>query len=265
MGYPTSAQGMRFSADARWLKCPGGHVRDSVPLLGVLAAIWLPRSHTFGCERAFNGTHGSPGARRSVGSFQQAGVAACAPEASPGSSRDPPTGQLGLADGVRRCDSARFASRRAPKRRRSRGASTIRGAAGGGRDAENSGFCTVQAGVRWDGEVARLFMHVASKIMQDIGHHATDTQIGRAMRRRSSRAPSTSYANQKVRAVMGVLAALWRRGCNGACACRGRPGAVVGAGARRAHAPACHARCRRRSGPRYLGYHRALNTNSATK
>lgn len=26
---------------------------------------------------------------------------------------------------------------------------------------------------------------------------------------------------------MGVLAALWRRGCSGACTCRGRPGAVV--------------------------------------
>lgn len=178
---------MRFSADARWLKCPGGHVRDSVPLLGVLAAIWLPRSHTFGCERVFNGTHGSPGARRAFsGVFSKPGWLHTRRKRLfdlAGS----PDGQLGLADGVRRCDSARFASRRAPKRRRSRGIHDSR-RAGGGRDAENSGFCTVQAGIRWDGEgCPRLFMHVASKIMQDIGHHATDTQIGRAMRRRSSR------------------------------------------------------------------------------
>ena len=185
MGYPTSAQGMRFSADARWLKCPGGHVRDSVPLLGVLAAIWLPRSHTFGRERVFDGTHGSPGARRAFsGVFSKPGWLHTRRKRLfdlAGS----PDGQLGLADGVRRCDSAR---RAVPQNDADRAASTIRGAAGGGRDAENSGFCTVQAGVRWDGEgCPRLFMHVASKIMQDIGHHATDTQIGRAMRRRSSR------------------------------------------------------------------------------
>lgn len=83
---------------------------------------------------------------------------------------------------------ARILRRAVPQSDAGRAASPIRGAAGGGRDAENSGFCTAQAGVRWDGEgCPRLFMHVASKIMQDIGHHATDTQIGRAMRRRSSR------------------------------------------------------------------------------
>lgn len=43
----------------------------------------------------------------------------------------------------------------------------------------------------------------------------------------------------------------WRRG-------RARP-------ARRPHAPACHTRRLRRSSPRYLGHHHALNTNSATK
>lgn len=35
--------------------------------------------------------------------------------------------------------------------------------------------------------------------------------------------------------------------------------------ARRSHAVACRARCRRRSGPQYLGHHHALNANSATK
>ena len=102
-------------------------------------------------------------------------------------SRDPPTGNLGWRTGSAAAI-ARVSRRAVPQNDADRAASTIRGAAGGGRDAENSGFCTVQAGVRWDGEgCPRLFMHVASKIMQDIGHHATDTQIGRAMRRRLSR------------------------------------------------------------------------------
>ena len=83
---------------------------------------------------------------------------------------------------------ARILRRAVPQSDAGRAASPIRGAAGGGRDAENSGLGTAQAGVRWDGEgCPRLFMHVASQSMQDIGHHATDTQIGRAMRRRSSR------------------------------------------------------------------------------
>lgn len=47
-------------------------------------------------------------------------------------------------------------------------ASPIRGVAGRDRDAEYSGFCTVQAGVRLDGKGhPRLFMHDASEIMQD--------------------------------------------------------------------------------------------------
>ena len=44
----------------------------------------------------------------------------------------------------------------------------ICGVAGGGHDAEYSGFCTVQAGVRLDGKGhPRLFMHDANEIMQD--------------------------------------------------------------------------------------------------
>lgn len=101
--------------------------------------------------------------------------------------RDPSTDYLGWRTGSGAAIS--HVSRRAgPQNDADCAASPIRGVADGDRDAEYSGFCTVQAGVRWDGEgCPRLFMHVASKIMQDIGHHATDTQIGRAMRRRSSR------------------------------------------------------------------------------
>lgn len=141
----------------------------------------------------------------------------------------------------------------------------VRGAAGGGRDAEYSGFCTVQAGVRWDGKgCPRLLMHGTSDIMQD------------------NRAPCAGYPDwarhTPTFAVLlprrtrikrrGQLWACgrpcWRRGCGGACACRGRP-CTLGAGARRSYAVACHERCRRRSGPRYLGHHHALKTNSATK
>ena len=76
--------------------------------------------------------------------------------------------QFGLADGVRRGDNARFSSRRAPNDA-DRAVSSVRGVASGDRDAEYSGFCTVQAGVRWDGKgCPRLFMHGASIIMQDI-------------------------------------------------------------------------------------------------
>lgn len=55
--------------------------------------------------------------------------------------------------------------------------------------------------------------------------------------------------------------ALYRPGCRRArCDDQGRARP-----ARRPHALACHARCRRRSGPRYFGHHHALKTNSATK
>ena len=75
-----------------------------------------------------------------------------------------------------------------PQNDADRAAFPVRGAAGGGRDAENSGFCTVQAGVRWDGKGRpRLFMHGTSENMQAIGRHAPDAQIGRAIRRRSPR------------------------------------------------------------------------------
>lgn len=62
----------------------------------------------------------------------------------------------------------RVSRRAGPQDDADRAASPIRGAAGGGRDAEKSGFCTVQAGVRWDEKgCPRHFMHDASEIMQD--------------------------------------------------------------------------------------------------
>lgn len=103
------------------------------------------------------------------------------------SSRDPSTGDLGwqTAYGVA---IARVSRRAVPQNDADRAAFPVRGAAGGGRDAENSGFCTVQAGVRWGGKGRPcLFMHGSSEIMQDIGRHASDTQIWRAVCRRSPR------------------------------------------------------------------------------
>lgn len=82
-------------------------------------------------------------------------------------SRDPSTGNLGwrTASGAA---IARVSRRAEPQNDADRAAFPIRGVAGGDRDAEYSGFCTVQAGVRWDGEgCPRLFMHDASDIMQD--------------------------------------------------------------------------------------------------
>lgn len=118
---PTSTQGMRFSADARRLRCPGGHAGGFRPLPGALADIRLSRSHSFGCGRVFRGAHGSPGARRAfLGVFSKPGWLHTRRKRLfdlVGS----PDGRFGLADGVRRGDSARFASRRAPKRRQSRG------------------------------------------------------------------------------------------------------------------------------------------------
>ena len=66
-------------------------------------------------------------------------------------SRDPSTGDLGwqTACGVA---IARVSRRAVPQSDAGRAMLPVRGVAGGGRDAEYSGFCTVQAGVRWDGK-----------------------------------------------------------------------------------------------------------------
>lgn len=102
-------------------------------------------------------------------------------------SRDPSTGDLGrqAAYGVA---IARVSRRAVPQSDAGRAMLPVRGVAGGGRDAEYSGFCTVQAGVRWDGRGAPIYLCMAQvKICRTIGRHAPDAQIGRAIRRRSPR------------------------------------------------------------------------------
>lgn len=178
-------------------------------------------------------------------------------------SRDPSTGDLGwqTAYGVA---IARVSRRAVPQSDAGRAMLPVRGVAGGGRDAEYSGFCTVQAGVRWDGKGRpRLFMHGTSENMRD--NRAPCARCPDWARHTPTFAASLPRrARIKRRGRLWACGRpCWRRGCSGACACRGRSRAL-GAGARRPHAPACHARCRRRSGPRYLGHHHALNSSSAT-
>lgn len=82
-------------------------------------------------------------------------------------SRDPSTGDLGR-QAAYGAAIARVSRRAVPQSDAGRAMLPVRGVAGGGRDAENSGFCTVQAGVRWDGKGrSRLFMHGTSENMQD--------------------------------------------------------------------------------------------------
>lgn len=179
-------------------------------------------------------------------------------------SRDPLTGDLGwqTAYGVA---IARVSRRAVPQSDAGRAMLPVRGVAGGGRDAEYSGFCTVQAGVRWDGKGRpRLFMHGTSENMQDNRAPCTGCPDW-------ARHTPTFAAFLPRRARIRRRGQLWacrrlceRQGCCGACARRGRL-CALGAGARRPHAVACHARCRRRSDPQYLGHHHALNTYSATK
>lgn len=81
--------------------------------------------------------------------------------------QDPSTGNFGWRTGS---DAAimRVSHRAGPQNDADRAVASIRGVADGDCDAEYSGFCTVQAGVRWDGKgYPRLFMHGASIIMQD--------------------------------------------------------------------------------------------------
>ena len=81
--------------------------------------------------------------------------------------RDPSTDYLGWRTGSGAAIS-RVSRRAGPQNDADRAASPIRGVADGDRDAEYSGFCTVQVRVRWDGKgYPRLFMHDASEILQD--------------------------------------------------------------------------------------------------
>ena len=158
-------------------------------------------------------------------------------------SRDPLTGDLGwqTAYGVA---IARVSRRAVPQSDAGRAMLLVRGVAGGGRDAEYSGFCTVQAGVRWDGKGRpRLFMHGTSENMQDNRAPCAGCPDW-------ARHTPTFAASLPRRARIRRRGQLWacrrlceRQGCCGACARRGRS-CALGAGARRPHAAACHARCR---------------------
>lgn len=158
-------------------------------------------------------------------------------------SRDPLTGDLGwqTAYGVA---IARVSRRAVPQSDAGRAMLPVRGVAGGGRDAEYSGFCTVQAGVRWDGKgCPRLFMHGTSENMQDNRAPCAGCPDW-------ARHTPTFAASLPRRARIRRRGQLWacrrlceRQGCCGACARRGRS-CALGAGARRSHVVACHTRCR---------------------
>lgn len=135
---------------------------------GTPAAIWLSRSHSFGCGRVFS-RHARvpPGCTVHFWEYS-AGRGGCIRTGSVFlGQRDPSTDYLGWRTGSGAAIS-RVSRRAGPQNDADRAASPIRGVADGDRDAEYSGFCTVQAGVRWDGKgCPRLFMHDASEIMQD--------------------------------------------------------------------------------------------------
>lgn len=105
--------------------------------------------------------------------------------------RDHSTGNLGwrMASGAA---ITRVSRRAGSQNDADRVASPICGVAGGGHDAEYSGFCTVQAGVRLDGKGHPVFLCMAqAKLCKTIGRRAPDTQIGVDMRRDTgSGAPS---------------------------------------------------------------------------
>lgn len=164
---PTSTQGMRFSADARRLRCPGGHAGDFARCLAPLPPSGFRARILLDAGVFFVARTGPPGRAvhfrefsASRGDCIRAGIVFL-------SQRDPSAGDLGwlTASGAA---ITRVSRRAVPQNDANRAASTIRGTACGGRDAENSGFCTVQAGVRWDEKgCPRLFMHGISEIMQD--------------------------------------------------------------------------------------------------
>ena len=164
---PTSTQGMRFSADAPRPRCPGGHAGDFARCLAPLPPSGFRALILLDAGVFFVARTGPPGRAvhfwefsASRGDCIRAGIVFL-------SQRDPSAVDLGwlTASGAA---ITRVSRRAVPQNDANRAASTICGTACGGRDAENSGFCTVQAGVRWDEKgCPRLFMHGISEIMQD--------------------------------------------------------------------------------------------------
>lgn len=133
MGPLTSTQGMRFSADARRLRCPGGHAGDSARCLAPSPPPGFHARILLDAGVFFHGTHGFPGARRAFsGVFSKPGWLHTRRKRLFDLARSL-DGRFGLADGARRGDNARFAPCRAPKTmpiaRRSRFAAPPAGAA----------------------------------------------------------------------------------------------------------------------------------------
>lgn len=79
---PTSTQGMRFSADARRPRCPGGHAGDFARCLAPLPPSGFRARILLDAGVFFVARTGPRGAPCIFGSFQQAGVTAYAPESS---------------------------------------------------------------------------------------------------------------------------------------------------------------------------------------
>ncbi|GEM_PF-4143575 len=159
---------MKLPTDTRRLRCPGGRARDSARRLAPLLPSGFHARILLDVSVFFHGMHGSPGCTVHFWEYS-AGWGGCIRAGSVFlGQRDPSTDYLGWRTGSGAAIS--HVSRRAgPQNDADRAASPIRGVADGDCDAEYSGFCTVQAGVRWDGKgYPRLFMHGASIIMQDI-------------------------------------------------------------------------------------------------
>lgn len=167
MGSLTSTQGRGFL-----LKRDGCGARADTP--GIPPAAWHPCRHpastpAFFWMRAcfFTARMGPPGRAVHFREFSASRGGCIRAGSVYLISRDPSTGDLGwrTASGAAIISVSRCA---VPQNDADRAAFPVRGAAGGGHDAENSGFCTAQAGVRWDGKgCPRLFMHGTSENMQN--------------------------------------------------------------------------------------------------
>ena len=247
MGYPTSAQGMRFSADTRWLQCPGGRAGDSVRCLAPLPPSGFHARILLDVGVFFNGTHGSPGARRAFsGVFSKPGWLHTRRKRLFELARSL-DGRFGLADGARRGDNARFAPRRAPKTMpiawRSRFAAPPAGAA----MLKTPVFARSKRGYVGTGRGAPVYLCMAqAKLCKTIGRHAPDTQPG-APYADVRCVPSAPCANQKARAVMGVRAALLAAGLQRSLRL---PWTIARPGRRRSMAACC---CLSRTMPLTLG------------
>lgn len=166
-GVLASTENVKLPTDTRRLRCTGGHARDSARRLAPLLPFGFHARILLDVSVFFHGMHGSPGCTVHFWEYS-AGRGGCIRTGSVFlGQRDPSTDYLGWRTGSGAAIS-RVSRRAGPQNDADRAASPIRGVADGDRDAEYSGFCTVQVRVRWDGKgYPRLFMHDASEIMQD--------------------------------------------------------------------------------------------------